>query len=391
MMNVVETASQRSIRLHSDRAMDTIQRNVKTYGLETIVQPSPSYQGFWARDTMIIALALMDVGYTGLAADLLRTWATYQIRKDDDPGNYVLLNKHRLNWTTADIEQLDSSWLEENQGGLPTCVYLERDEHPDGTREIYSCHPDPDGTAWWLVACAEYVSRTGDRRLAFELRTELQAAMDALVLRDGDRDLLVEQCPNEDWADHMRRHGKVTYTQAVWLGAVQGAATLDLAAPEAGAVRSAIRARLFTRLGVPLDWQCPNTRSDRLAQDSALLVLMGVVSTDEGHALLQRLDRLATPKGHRVVAPAFRKANMGPYQFKVGEYQNGAIWSWLSGWEAQARAFVGDHQQALELIDGCFCPGCDRIYEWINPLTGDRYNADFATGAASVLSAISML
>ena len=79
---------------------------------------------------------------------------------------------------------------------------------------------------------------------------------------------------------------------------------------------------------------------------------------------------------------------MGPYQFKHGEYQNAAIWTWLSGWEAQARAKVGDRETALKLIQGCFCPTCDRIYEWIDPRTGDRYNPDFATGAGSLLSAL---
>jgi hypothetical protein len=166
---------------------------------------------------------------------------------------------------------------------------------------------------------------------------------------------------------------------------------LGLTAPEPEAVRQAIRRRLFTRQGRPLDWRCPRARSDRIAQDSVLLVLMNVLSRDEAQSLLLRLDRLAAPHGHRVIAPAFRSSRMGPYRFKVGEYQNAAIWSWLSGWEAQARAHVGDRATALQLIRGCFCPGCDRIYEWVDPVTGDRYNPDFATGAGSILSALALV
>jgi hypothetical protein len=212
--------------------------------------------------------------------------------------------------------------------------------------------------------------------------------MDNLAGRDSDGDLLVEQCPNEDWADHMRRHGKVTYTQAVWYGAVCAGVALGLRGPEPSAVRQAIRSVLCTRQGRPRDWQCPRARSDRLAQDSALLVLMDVLDPDEARSLLRRLDHLASPHGHRVVRPGFRRSRMGPHHFRLGEYQNGAIWTWLSGWEAQARAHVGERETALRLIEGCFCPGCDRIYEWVNPLTGDRYNADFATGAGSILSAL---
>ena len=353
-----------------------------------MVQPSPTYQGFWARDTMIVALGLLEAGYAGYAADLLRAWSVYQIKEQDCPEDYLLLNKHRLEWSESDVERPTPDWLRENRGGLPTCVYVGRDTYRDGTREIYCCHPDPDNTAWWLVACARYVERTGDRRLAEGLRPALQSAIDNLVRRDSDGDLLVEQCPNEDWADHMRRHGKVTYTQAVWYGAVRAAAALGLMAPGPDAVRRAIRTRLFTKQGRPLDWQCPRARSNRVAQDSALLVLMDVLDRDEGQALLRRLDRLASPHGHRVVAPGFRSSRMGPYHFKIGEYQNGAIWTWLSGWEAQARAYIGDREMALTLIEDCFCPGCDRIYEWVNPATGDRYNPDFATGAGSILSAI---
>lgn len=388
-MNVLSPAELSArIEAHRERAIDTIRRDVRRDESQVIVQPSPTYEGFWARDTMIIALGLIDAGWTGLAADLLRTWASYGIAEQDAPEAYILLNKHRLNWTEAEVSRPDAAWLRENRGGLPTSIYVGRDSYPDGTREIYSCHPDPDGTAWWIVACGHYVAMTGDEGFGQEIRPALQAAMDALVRRDSDGDLLIEQCPNEDWADHWRRHGKVTYTQAVWYGAVRAAETLGLVAPAASEVRAAIRSVFWRKDGRVLDWRCPRARSERVTQDSALLILMGILDADEGRHLLRRLDALAGPFGHRIVMPGFRSSRMGPYHFRLGEYQNGAIWTWLTGWEAQARARVGDIDTALGLIESCFCPTCDRIYEWINPGTGDRYNPDFATGAGSLLSAM---
>jgi hypothetical protein len=315
---------------------------------------------------------------------------TYQVREEDDPQAYILLNKHRLSWSEAELSRPDATWLHENRGGLPTSIYIGRDAFPDGTREIYSCHPDPDSTAWWLVACARYAETSGDHGTIKALRPNLQAALDNLVRRDSDGDLLVEQCPNEDWADHWRRHGKVTYTQAVWYGAVCAAARLGLVGPEPGAVRAAIR-RTLLRRARPLDWQCPRARGTRVAQDFSLLILHGVLDPEESRSLLDRLHCLRVPHGHRVIAPGFRAANMGPYHFKRGEYQNGGIWTWLSGWEAQARAVMGDVEGARELIAGCFCPGCRRIYEWIEPRQGARYNPDFATGAGSILSALARL
>jgi hypothetical protein len=269
-------------------------------------------------------------------------------------------------------------------------VYIGRDTYPDGTREIYSCHPDPDSTAWWIVACARYVEKTGDWSSIESLRAELQAAMDYLIGRDSDGDLLIEQCPNEDWADHWRRHGKVTYTQAVWNAAVRGAASLGLHGPDPADVRAAIR-RVLLRPSGPLDWQCPQARGKRIPQDFSLLVLHHVLDEDEGRRLMRRFDCLAAPHGHRVIAPSFAAGRMGPYQFRRGEYQNGGIWTWLTGWEAQARAVLGETDVAERLIAGCFCPGCDRIYEWIEPRTGARHNPDFATGAGSILSAVALL
>jgi glycogen debranching enzyme len=273
---------------------------------------------------------------------------------------------------------------------LATSVYVGRDTFPDGTREIYSCHPDPDSTAWWVLACGRYTALTGDPSLAHDLRTELQAAVDNLVRRDSDSDLLIEQCPNEDWADHMRRHGKVTYTQAVWYGAACAARDLGLDAPDPATVRAAIRQALLRRSG-PLDWRCPQAYSKRVAQDFSLLILHGVLDEAEMEWLLKRLDRLKAPFGHRVVAPSFRSSHMGPYHFKRGEYQNGGIWTWLTAWEAQARAVAGDTDTARELIASCYCPGCDRIYEWVEPRTGARHNPDFSTGAGSILSALARL
>jgi hypothetical protein len=372
------------------RALDTIERNVSPFRGETIVQPSPAYEGLWARDTMIVVLGLLDAGRFDLADHLLRTWKTYQIHPDDDASEYVLLNKHRLDWSEREISQPDTAWLWENRGGLPTSVYQGREGFPDGTREIYSCHPDPDSTAWWVIACGRYTDVTRDSRLVDDLRVELQAAIDNLVRRDSDGDLLIEQCPNEDWADHMRRHGKVTYTQAVWYGAVLAAQGMGLAAPVADSVRAAIRHTLLRPSGL-LDWCCPRTRSKRVAQDFSLLILLGVLGREETEPLLRRLDQLEAPYGHRVVTPAFQSRAMGPYHFKRGEYQNAGIWTWLTGWEAQARAVCGEVDTARRLIASCFCPGCDRVYEWVEPRRGDRHNADFATGAGSILSALARL
>lgn len=372
------------------RALGTIERNLRLFRGESIVQPSPTYEGLWARDTMIVAHGLLDAGRTQFAGELLRTWVTYQIRPEDDPSDYVLLNKQRLDWTEADISRPDAAWLHENRGGLATSIYVGRDTYPDGTREIYSCHPDPDSTAWWVVACGRYTQLTGDRSLADDLRPALQAAIDNLARRDSDGDLLVEQCPNEDWADHMRRHGKVTYTQAVWYGAVRAAADLGLRGPDPLAIRAAIRHALLRPSG-PLDWRCPRACSTRVAQDFSLLILHGVLDGEEMDPLLHRLDRLQAPHGHRVVAPAFHGTRMGPYHFKRGEYQNAGIWTWLTAWEAQARAIAGDTETALELVASCFCPGCDRIYEWVEPRRGSRHNPDFSTGAGSILSALARL
>ncbi|GAC1321286.1 MAG: hypothetical protein NVSMB22_06680 [Chloroflexota bacterium] len=390
MLSTVPPLDPSRLASWEERALETIERNVRIFRGETIVQPSPSYEGLWGRDTMIVVLGLLDAGHTDLAARLLRTWSTYQIHLDDDPSDYVLLNKHRLEWTDADISCPDASWLRENRGGLVTSVYVGRDTFPDGTREIYSCHPDPDTTAWWVVACGRYTDVTGDRQLINALRPGLQAAIEYLLRRDSDGDLLVEQCPNEDWADHMRRHGKVTYTQAVWYGAVRAASRLGLQGPDPRAVRAAIRQALLRPSG-PLDWRCPRARSTRIAQDFALLILEGVLDGDDAGSLLRHLDQLQAPHGHRVVTPAFQARRMGPYHFKRGEYQNAGIWTWLTGWEAQARAIVGETETACCLIASCFCPGCDRIYEWVEPRRGDRYNADFSTGAGSILSAIARL
>jgi glycogen debranching enzyme len=387
------SAQPRSSETRADRAsraLDTIERNVRIFRGETVVQPSPTYEGFWARDTMIIALGLIDAGRPDLAKSLLRTWATYQVRPDDDPALYVLLNKQRLDWTESEISPPDAGWLLANRGGLPTSVYVGRSTYPDGTREIYSCHPDPDSTAWWLIGCARHAEVTGTSGLVDALRPQLQGALDYLVRRDSDGDLLVEQCPNEDWADHWRRHGKVMYTQAVWYAAVKAAASMGLNGPDPAHVRRAIRGTLLRPSG-PLDWQCPQAKGTRVTQDFALLVLYGVLDAGEGHALLRRLDRLAAPHGHRVITPSFASGRMGPYQFKRGEYQNGGIWTWLTGWEAQARAVLGETGRAEELIAGCFCPGCDRIYEWIEPRKGSRHNPDFATGAGSILGALARL
>jgi glycogen debranching enzyme len=125
------------------------------------------------------------------------------------------------------------------EGALPTTIYK------SGFSEVYGTNPDIDSTAlmisttsWILLRFLNSYESSKDILPANDLASakELQVdvarivnfvvpcmlkAVGYLTRRDYDKDGLLEQSYNEDWMDTALRTGKIVYSQACWVLALE--------------------------------------------------------------------------------------------------------------------------------------------------------------------------
>lgn len=359
----------------------------------TILMPGPTYRGMWARDTAIAALGLTRLGKIDLARDLLCRYWSFQITPDSDPRNFVFRNKRTADWTDADAFRPTPETLLAEAGGFPTSVYIKTSDFPAGTCEIYADRADIDGVAWLIMALHDLHLHGGDEDVLHDLAPRVTTAVDYLRARDVDGDHLLEQGPNQDWADILLRHGKVSYTQAVWFGCLEAAEGIfavvgdqdraRFCRQEREAVRLAVNRILMTPHGYYANYVAGDVTCLRRSLDTALLAAFGVCKQKQGRRLLTILETLGGPFGYAVLEPGYAPEVIGPSKYRPGQYQNEGIWPWITCFLALAWSRVGDDWRARKIIASLFENDGQTTHEWIDSLTGDHHHANFATAAGA--------
>lgn len=373
---------------------EVLDRQIADTKIGRILMPGPTYLGIWARDTSIVSLGLNRLGRADLAGELLQRYWSYQITPDSDANSFIFRNKRIADWTDDHAFRPTREQLRREAGAFPTSVYIHTPNFPAGTREIYTNRADLDSAAWLVIALHDHYVHSRDDTLLRRLAPSVSGAIDYLWSRDVDGDHLLEQGPNEDWADILLRRGKVSYTQAVWYRCLESAAEIfTLVGDEARAasyrhereaVREAINRVLMTPHGYYANYVASDRTSLRRSLDTALLVAFGACGKEEGRRVLAMLTTLDGPFGCSVVEPGYSPDAIGPSKYPPGQYQNEGIWPWISSYLALAWARVGDRRRAYDVICSLFRFQPETTHEWIDSLTGEAHHPDFATAAGAL-------
>lgn len=363
-----------------------------------ILMPGPTYLGMWARDTGVATLGLNRLGKADLSGELLRRYWAFQIVPGDDPATFIFRNKRFATWTDADAYRPTAQQLAAEVGAFPTCVYIETPDFPAGTKEIYTDRADIDSVCWLIIALHDYWRVTRDTATISRLAPQVTHAVGYLRGRDDDGDCLLEQGANQDWADILLRHGKVSYTQAVWYASLGAAAGIFDAANDAAQaaqcralqekVATAINDILLTPYGYYANYRDRDGVSLRRSLDTALLVAFGVCPPEAAGRVLHFLDTLDGAFGPAVIEPGYVPGDIGPAKYPPGQYQNEGIWPWIASYLALAWARYGNRDRAAEIISTVLGPSSQTVYEWVDNLNGHQHHGDFATGAGALAWAI---
>ena len=376
-------------------------------------------------------------------------------------------------------EVAGKSKQKEFEGALPTTIYQA------GFSEVYGQNPDIDSTALivsttsWILARAikqqdtsspsssqdsrvvvasehssDFVSAllskvgiTDPQKVAEFAVPRMLKAIEHLKSRDIDNDGLLEQSHNEDWMDTAVRAGKIVYSQACWLLALNDLSSLlsrigksrevDKLTHLADETIHGIEQKLWSEQdGCYLDIQ-ESHHSDpyRILTQDVLFYLIAISQNTFNDSLgihrhgRRRMSSKSQEQGlknqqeegvekPKVVHESLQKRAIstldavrsrawkekwplvtetepkrtGPWILKPYQYHNHTFWPWTTGIEMLARSRFnrgGECNTLLSKLASEGHPHIHALYEWINPITDEGSGSyPFRTGITTIRIAI---
>ena len=425
------------------------------------VNPGGIYEAIWCRDaSYIITDWFLSGNIDGAIQQIFLIWS-HQIGPDREEKLVCGRGSPEMKFSR---ESAKEDRKMEFEGALPTSIC-----HA-GFSEVFGKDPDIDSTAlmisttsWILnkilmkkptsqhstprpIAAPEdtagYVppplSRLGitdPLEVTEFVVPRMLKAVNYLITRDIDRDGLLEQGYNEDWMDTMLRAGKIVYSQACWLLALNNFAALlfeleknreandllDLASKAIRGVEDKLWSEESGSYTNVQDTEYVGDQSSTLTQDiSHYLVATTqerlVASTlknsyresirkpeqiDLHTRSAKTLDTIKNRlwKNNWPLVNEHDQKITGPRILRPQEYHNQTLWPWATATEILARSRFNRIQECDILfsrlvsenrpsaghrgIPGIVNPRA--YYEWINPLTDEGGGVfPFRTGISAV-------
>jgi hypothetical protein len=431
------------------------------------VNPGGIYQAIWSRDASFILRSWFHSGNIHGVLQQISTIWSHQIVPSKEKIIYGR-GSPEMNYKPA-IAKEDKQKLFE--GALPTTIYQ------TGYSEVYGLNPDIDSTALmvsttsWILTkilktqgkqssssslshddnnsnyyISEAKSMTTHTKVIDFVVPRMLKAIDHLLSRDIDDDGLLEQNHNEDWMDTGLRAGKIVYSQASMILALNNLSYLlselnndnesERMTKLATRTISAVEKKLWSEnAGSYIDIQqshhiggpyrtltqdvslylvaiSENTNSDSLRTREQLPMNPDVRQQQE-HPLkqqkdvypLKNLDQLLERANNTLDAISNRVwldswptnvetllKSSGPWHLKPYFYHNRTFWPWITGIEILARSRFNRFDECNALLSKLASEGKLHIltfYEWVNPKTGQGGGAyPFRTGICTVRMAI---
>ena len=437
------------------------------------LNPGGIYQAIWCRDgAYILKDWFLSGNVDGVMQQIYQIWS-----------HQILPNKEKLVYGrgspqmkfSADV--IGESKQEEFEGALPTTIYQA------GFSEIYGQNPDIDSTALiisttsWILARAlriedgasfssssgssslvasehssDFVSAllskvgiTDPSKVAEFVVPRMLKAIEYLKSRDIDNDGLLEQNHNEDWMDTAVRAGKIVYSQACWLLALNDLSSLlsKLGRREesgrlmhlADKTIHGVEQQLWSEEdGCYIDIQESHHADSyrMLTQDVSfyLIAISQNTANDSlavhrhsrhNHRMAQNLEQGGEQEQSqepKSVHPSLHKRAIstldairrrawkekwplvtekelkrtGPWILKPYQYHNHTFWPWTTGIEMLARSRFNRVEECDFLLSKLASEGHPHLhafYEWINPITDEGSGAyPFRTGITTIRIAI---
>jgi hypothetical protein len=417
--------------------------------------PGGYYTGFWCRDSSYILKDWFLSGRIQQVLDQILLIWSHQLDSANDDRIVFGRGSPEMDFKpTIANKEIKKGF----QGSLPTSIYHERK-----ICEVFGKNPDIDSTALMISTTSWILSRLLAKETSAASSTKssipdtlnrvqkvldfaiprMHKAIEYLTKRDNDNDGLLEQNHNEDWMDSVMRAGRIVYSQACWILALNNFSLfLQLHKKQERSIEgivkladTTIRAteeKLWSEEdGAYIDLQETHHIGGpyrTLTQDISLYLVALTENTSRDSLsindypskenllqqprMIKRLDgkedgdrsnydRLVRTLG-AIRRRAWKKKwplvteveliSTGPWHLQPNQYHNHTFWPWATGIEMLARSRFGQFEECDILLSTLASEGHPHIhcfYEWLNPIndtSGGVY--PFRTGISAVRIAL---
>ena len=413
------------------------------------ISPGGYYKAVWCRDASYILRDMFLSGNVYYALKRINIIWSHQIAPGKEKVVYGRGSPQMKLLPSIAGPEIETTF----EGALPTTIYK------SGFSEVYGKNPDIDSTAlvisttsWILLRflnsydSSKDILPPNDLASANEFKVEVAKIVDFVVpcmlkaveyltRRDYDKDGLLEQSYNEDWMDTALRTGKIVYSQACWVLALEhlGALLDGMGKNELHCIIrlhqntfESIEKELWSENAacyVDLLAESDTTLNRVLTQDTLLYL---VALTENGHAdskynqdssaeqstnfsvCSDKLDKVRlTHRGHcaldtersrlwKDTMPLISELELkrsGPWYLSTYQYHNYTLWPWITGIEIMARNRFSRLKECKLLLSKLLEKRShmqSAFYEWIDPNTGLGNGAyPFKTGISALRMAVS--
>jgi Glycosyl-hydrolase family 116, catalytic region len=426
------------------------------------VNPGGVYQAIWCRDASYILRDWFMCGnIDGSLQQIFQIWS-HQIAPNRDK---IVFGRGSPDMNFL-AEVADEKTEKKFAGALPTTIYQA------GFSEVYGKNPDIDSTAlmisttsWILTTSlirkekvfsspeaskqatiatehsASYISTllskigiTDPSKVIDFILPRMLRSVEYLKKRDRDNDGILEQDHNEDWMDTALRSGKIVYSQACWILALNDLSILlSRIEREPDAERISKLARKAIRGVEKTLWSAENNcyldlhkinshDKERILTEDISLYLIAVTDNTVRNSLKlihsqnetsktnsmqlgelnEEINERAQGTLRAIKTRAWKEkwplvterelVATGPWILKPYEYHNHTFWPWITGLEMLARSRfekAGDCEYLFSKLALEGHPHIHAFYEWINPINDQENGAyPFRTGISAIRIAI---
>ncbi|MDP2750807.1 MAG: GH116 family glycosyl hydrolase [Nanoarchaeota archaeon] len=222
-----------------------------------------------------------------------------------------------------------------------------------------------DQNSLLVIAALNYIKKSNDKNFAAKYFENLKRAVDWSLSRDKNKDFLIEERYFANWADSIRKTGKVLYSNVCFYKSVEDFSdlcricrkhTLSLEYKDlANRIKQKINSE-FWNGRYYTDWIENDRKHDFFATDGNVLAIMwNVANKDQATKILKHMEHI------KIAYPVPCKTNYPSYPLKyeswlmwfvfLGDYHNNSLaWLWLGCCYAIAQKKAGMKEEAGKII-----------------------------------------
>ncbi len=297
---------------------------------------------YWGRDSFFASLGCLSINDIGIVKKNILLFLKFQKKNGQIPlrierGNFYL-NFFGINF----IKKLSPVFLEDKFTSYP-----------------------PDSSLLLPMIFEAYVRKTSDIKFLKEHYAGIQRAVEWSISTDHNNDWLIEEGHYSTWADSLKKHGNVLYTNVCFFKAAKSMAELSSILGKkfehikystiAGKIKNKIN-KEFWNGEYYIDWIDGKKKHNYFSTDgNVLAVLWGLADRKKSISIINCLKkfRISTPYPSKTNYPSyhFRFAHPILHLIGLGDYHNSTVsWIWLGCVSALAKNKYGKKKEAVAIL-----------------------------------------